>query len=115
MAKPDKVSDPDLREQLTRAHEQMRTGDATNAVHTLADAYLYMLAKKPMMLEQTVEMRPGRKMPLVMRWPMLGANLSLESVQAKAPQIEFIRERFSVSEAITYYEYTLDSAIAQGL
>ena len=50
-------------------------------------------------------------MPAVMRWPNLGANLKLDSVMAKKPEIEFIRDHFAVSEAITYYEYTLESAI----
>ncbi len=50
----------------------------------------------------------------VMRWPALGANLKLESIEAKQPEIEFIRDRFAVSEAIMYYEYTLESAINAG-
>ena len=50
-----------------------------------------------------------------MRWPALGANLALDSVLQKQPRIEFIRERFSVSEAITYYEYTLERAIHAGV
>jgi hypothetical protein len=115
MAKPDQVADQELRSQLEKAHQQMRSGDGTNAVRTLAAAYLYMLDKKPGMLDASVEPRPGRSMPLVMRWPALGANLSLQSVLDKKPKIEFIRDRFAVSEAITYYEYTLDSAINQGM
>jgi hypothetical protein len=115
MARPEQVSDRELRAQIEKAHAQLRKGDGTGAVRTLADAYLYILEKKPEMLEQTVEMRPGRSMPLVMRWPALGANLTLESVLAKKPRIDFVRERFAVSEAITYYEYTLEAAIAQKL
>ena len=65
--------------------------------------------------QQKLEMRPGFSIPAAMRWPALGANLSLASVTAKEPKIEFTREKFAVSEAITYYEYTLESAIAQGL
>ncbi len=47
-----------------------------------------------------------------MRWPRLGANLDLESVKAGKPVIEFERERFSTSEAIMYYEFTVDTAIS---
>jgi hypothetical protein len=115
MAKPDQVSDPDLRAKIEKAHQQMRSGDGTGAVHTLADAYLYIMEKKPEFLDKKLEMRPGFSIPAVMRWPALGANLSLASVTAKEPKIEFVRERFAVSEAITYYEYTLESAIAQEL
>ena len=115
MPKPEQVKDPDLRGKIETAHQQMRAGDGTGAVKTLADAYLLILAKKPEFLEQKLEMRPGFSIPAVMRWPALGANLTLASVTAKEPKIEFIRDRFAVSEAITYYEFTLEAAIAQGL
>ncbi len=49
-----------------------------------------------------------------MRWPALGANLSMASVRAGKPEIEFTRERFAVSEAMTYYQYALESAIEHG-
>jgi len=113
MPKPDQVNDPDLRAQIEKAYAAMRSGKGTEAVQVLSDAYLYLLNKYPEMLDETIEPRPGRKMPAVMRWPALGANLTLESVMQKKPHIEFIRERFAVSEAITYYEYTLESAIQQ--
>lgn len=114
MAKPEQVTDPDLRIQIESARTQMRSGDGTGAVRTLADAFLYMMRKKPEMLEAGTQMRFGQ-MPMVMRWPNLGANLSRESVMAKAPQIDFVRDHFAVSEAITYYEFTLETAVAQGL
>jgi hypothetical protein len=114
VAKPEQIANPELRALLERAHELMRTGKATEAVRAVTKAYLQLLTLKPELLDQTVEVLPGRRVPAVMRWPALGANLTLESVLAKQPQIEFVRERFSVSEAITYYEYALDSAVAQG-
>jgi hypothetical protein len=112
MARPEQVVDPDLRAMLETAHQQMRQGKASDAVKTLSTAYLELLKKHPEMLDETIEPLPGRRIPAVMRWPQLGANLTLESVAAKQPEIQFIRERFSTSEAITYYEYTLESAIA---
>ena len=115
MAKPDQVKNEELRGRIEAAFAQMREGDGSKAVRTLADAYLFLLELKPEMLTQTIEFRPGRKMSVVMRWPMLGANLKLESVRAGKPEIEFLRERFALSEAMTYYEFTLDSAVAQGV
>ncbi|HXH22219.1 MAG TPA: hypothetical protein VNN10_09325 [Dehalococcoidia bacterium] len=114
MARPDQIADPELRSQIEAARTQMRSGDGTAAVHTLVDAFLYMLRKRPELLEVGA---PGRfgQMPVIMRWPNLGANLSRESVMAKAPQIEFVRDHFAVSEAITYYEFTLETAVSQGL
>ncbi|MGH2633525.1 MAG: hypothetical protein ACRDG3_08955 [Tepidiformaceae bacterium] len=113
MPKPDQVVDPALRTKIEAAHQQMRAGDGTAAVKTLADAYLSMMEMKPSLLDEKVEMRPGVSIPLVMRWPALGANLLLASVHEKKPVIEFSRERFAISEAITYYEFTLESAIRE--
>ncbi len=114
MASPEQIEDPQLRERLEKARQEMRS-DPSAAVRTLAEAYVYVLGKRPEMLSETVELRPGLKMPVVMRWPALGANLTLASVRSGKPEVEFVRERFSVSEAITYYEFTLESAIARGL
>ena len=115
MPKHDQIKDDALRTQLAEAHQQMRTGKASDAVRTISDAYLALLAKRPEMMDETVELRPGRSMLAVMRWPMLGANLTLDSVMAKDPKIIFERDRFATSEAIVYYEFTVDSALAQGL
>jgi hypothetical protein len=39
----------------------------------------------------------------------------MESLREGTPKIEFKRDRFVMSEAITYYEFTVDTAIQQGL
>ena len=57
------------------------------------------------------KMRQGMQMPLLMRWPMLGANIKPGSVQAGQPEIEYIRDRFALSEATSYYEFALVTAI----
>ncbi len=109
----DRIADPELRSRLTAANDQLRAGRASDAVRSLADAFLWMLRTRPELLDATVPLRAGRSMPLVMRWPALGANLTLASVQAREPEIEFVRERFAMSEAMTYLEFVLDTAIAQ--
>lgn len=115
MTRLEKVIDPELRLRLEEAHSQLRTGKATDAVHTVSDAFLGMLAKKPELLEATVEVRAGMKMLVVMRWPALGANLPLDSVMSKEPRIEYTRDHFALSEAITYFEFAVDTAIQQGM
>ena len=50
---------------------------------------------------------------MLMRWPVLGANLAPDSVKAGEPRIDYVRERFALSEAITYYEFTVDTALAE--
>jgi hypothetical protein len=115
MQKLDKIKDEDLRSRLTEAHQQLRANKPTDAVRSLADTFLWMVKAKPDLLEQSVAARAGRRMPLIMRWPALGANLSRESVEAKDPKIEFVRDHFAMSEAITYFEFTVDTAISQDM
>lgn len=115
MQKLDKIADEELRTRLAEAHKQLRAHQPTDAVRSLADTFLWMLKAQPDLLDQSVAVRAGRRMPLIMRWPALGANLSRESVEARDPKIEFIRDHFAMSEAITYYEFTIDTAIDQGM
>ena len=110
MPKPSDVVDEGLREQVQGAFDQMRAGDGTSAVKALAAAYLAFLDLKPELKTATMAL-PARTIPCVMRWPALGANMNLESAKAGAPEIEFVRDRFSVSEAMTYYQYLLDEII----
>lgn len=114
MPTPKDINDAGLRAQVENAFSQMRSGKGTDAVRTLADAYLHLLQMHPEMLDEKVAIR-NRQIPRVMRWPALGANLTLESVTDGQPQIEFVRERFSVSEAMTYYQFLLDEALAKGV
>ena len=114
MAKLETIKDEELRTRLEEAHQLLRQNKPTDAVKELSEIFIGMLDTYPEVLEATVPMR-GMKMPIVMRWPMLGANLVPDSVREKQPRIEFVREKFAISEAITYYEFTVDTAIQQGL
>jgi hypothetical protein len=58
-----------------------------------------MLNKTPEFMDEQSEPRPGFKMFPGMRWPMLGAVLTLESVRAKQPVIDFKRDHFAINEA----------------
>ena len=111
--KLDRVRDEALRARLTEANQHLRHQQPTDAVRAVSDAFLSMLCQRPELLRKSVQMRNGLTIPLVMRWPMLGANLVPESVEAGTPRIDFVRDRFVLSEAITYYEFTVDTAIAE--
>ena len=111
MAKPDQVQDERLRGMFTDAFAHMRGGRPTDAVRTVVGAFSYLLELKPNLISAKVTMRQGMQMPLLMRWPMLGANFKAGSVQAGKPEIEYVREKFALSEAITYYEFALETAI----
>ncbi len=109
MARRDAIQNEELRKLVTESYDYMREGNGTEAVRVLARTYLRLLELKPELLEKKVTMRAGREFPLVMRFPALGANLKMESVRAGKPEIEFVRERFAVSEAMTYFEYVVDT------
>ena len=110
MPKPEQINDEKLRAMVTDAFQNLRSGDPTQAVHQLSDAIMYLLELKPELKDAKVPMRRGQ-MPFLTRWPQLGANWKAGSLQAGDPEIEFIREKFALSEAITYYEFTLETAI----
>ena len=117
MAKHDAVVDEALRSSFDSAFGSLRSGSPTDAVRVLADTFLGMLRDHPSLLTETVA--GGRvgaaRVPLVARWPALGANLVPGSVRDGAPAIEFVRDRFAMSEALTYYEFTVDVALSHSL
>ncbi len=112
MARPAEIVDEDLRALLSRANELIGEARATDVVHKCVEAYLRLLDLHPKLLDARIELRPGHDIPAVMRWPALGANLTRESVLAGAPSINYVRQDFSLSEAITYYEYTLEAILS---
>jgi len=101
MAQPSDLKHPELRAIFTDAHRALREGDPTGAVHRCADAFLLLASAYPAVLQIPAGMR-------IHPFPRLGANLVLGD--GVAPAVEYSRERFSLSEAITYYEYTLGAA-----
>jgi hypothetical protein len=110
MAKAGDVQNPELRSEMETAFAAMRAGKGADAVRACAEAYLRFLELHPEAKEEKIALR-GRDMFRVMRWPALGANMSLDSVRAGKPEIEFERDRFSVSEAMTYYQFVLDEIL----
>ena len=110
MPKHDKIQNEELRGLIAGAYTSMRAGQGGDAVRVLSQAYLRLLELKPELLGKRVTMGRG-SMLAALRWPMLGANLKWESLRTGKPEIEIVRESFAVSEAMTYYEYTVQTAI----
>ena len=111
MARPDDIQDEALRDLVQNGYECMRNRKAPEAVRAFSDAFLILLELRPGLITKKIEFRVGREMPFLMRWPALGANLKPGSVRAGKPEIEFVRDRFAISEAMTYYEFVLETAI----
>ncbi|MCY3859414.1 MAG: hypothetical protein OXG25_10965 [Gammaproteobacteria bacterium] len=115
MARPDQVQDEELRELFVDAQGSMRTGQANDAVKTVVKALHRLLELKPELTTEELEPRPGWKMPFLTRWPQLGANFVEGSLAKHEPEIEFVKDNFALSEAITYYEFTIETAIKRGV
>ncbi len=111
MPKHDRIEHEELRKLVDEAYQAMRKGDGTAAVHKLCESFRRLAQIKPEYGQRSVQMR-ARRMPAALRWPALGANLKPESVRAGDFEFEFTRERFAVSEAMTYYEFTVDTALS---
>ena len=113
MARQDQINDTQLRELIDAAHGLMRRNQPTDAMRGLVAALYRLLELKPELAAEQLEPRPGWKMPFLSRWPQYGANWKEGSLAAGKPEIEFIRDRFALSEAITCYEFLLDTAIGR--
>jgi hypothetical protein len=105
MARYDGVQDEGVRSLLERATNQMRGGDPSAAVHACCDAFLRLIELHPDLFEENL---PADEKIHHQQFPRFGARL--ESVDGQ-PSIEFDRERFSMGEAITYLDFTTDTAL----
>jgi hypothetical protein len=116
----EQIQDAELRELMRQAEARLDEGDNTGCVRLCADAYLTLLERQPQVLEglrkvlATPRVKAGidngtlRFAPLL--FPRLAAKLQLpnEGVADAKPSIRFDRETVSFSEAIQYYEFTLN-------
>lgn len=105
--KTDKIQDESLRRSMQEAQAALKTGDFKRVVELSADAYIELLRRKPEMLQGADQFRN------VLFFPRLGAHLQLNS--QGQPEMIWDREKFIFSEAITYYEYAVDSLIRMGV
>jgi hypothetical protein len=105
--KLDQIQDAALRESLTQAHASLRNGEYKDVVQRSADAYLDLLRRKPDLLEGMI----GRMR--VMMFPRLGARL--ERAGEEPPRLEWDRETFAFSEAVTYFEFAVDQLVREGI
>ena len=105
--KVDRIKDAKLRESLAQAHASLRSGDYRDVVQRSADAYIELLRRKPELLEGLM----GRMR--VMFFPRLGARMERDG--DKPPSVEWDRETFAFSEAVTYFEFAVDQLVREGL
>src|SRR5712692_9558568 len=106
-SKLDRIKDEALRLSLADAQASLRSGHFGDVVHRSSDAYVEMLKRNPELLKGPLGMRR------IMFFPRLGARLVQE--QDGSPTVIYDRDTFIFSEAITYFEFAVDSLVKEGL
>ena len=117
------VLEPRLRELLVAAESALDDGDYTGSVQASVDAYRRLIEVRPDMivaprfahrfaapqLGQASGGIGGQSMAAPRPWPSdHGVQFSMAGDK---PELTFAKERFTLSEAATYFEYTLDMAL----
>lgn len=105
MARYDDVQDNGVRALLEQATNDMRGGDPSAAVRACCDAFALLMDQHDGLFEENL---PADEKIHHQQFPRFGVRL--ESVDGK-PAFEFDRETFSMGEAITYLDFTTDTAL----
>lgn len=119
MARPTDLIDPVIRIALLEAEEALDTGDYLRTVRKCVEVYSRIAEQRPeMILRPPQELMPlpraravreGRRNALL-PWPVrLGVSIRFD--EHEKPCLTFNKEEFSLSEAASYFEYTLDVAM----
>ena len=119
MAKPTDLTDTFVQTALVEAEQALDTGDYLRTVRKCVEVYSRIVEQRPemvlrppqelMALPRARSVREGRRNALL-PWPVrLGVGLSFD--EHEKPHLVFEKEEFSMSEAATYFEYTLDFAM----
>jgi hypothetical protein len=119
MAKPTDLIDPFLQTMLVEAEQALDNGDYLRTVRRCVEVYRCIAEQRPdlilrppnplMPLPSARSVREARRNAL-QPWPVrLGVGISFD--EHGKPHLTFEREEFSLSEAASYFEYTLDVAL----
>jgi hypothetical protein len=116
---PTELTDPFCRTALLEAEQALDAGDYLGTVRKCVEVYSRIAAQRPEMvlrppnplmpLPRAQAVREARR-NVLQPWPVrLGVGLSFD--EHDKPHLIFQKEEFSMSEAASYFEYTLDFAL----
>jgi hypothetical protein len=119
MARPTDITDPFVQTALVEAEKALDAGDYLQTVRKCVEIYSRIAEQQPEMilkppnqlmpLPKARSVREGRRNALL-PWPVrLGVSISFD--EHNKPLLTFEKEEFSLSEAASYFEYTLDVAM----
>ncbi len=103
MSRPDDIQAADFRTAIEEADRLLNEGDYTSAARRCAETYIQLLLERPDLLPDISAPGglPGRSRAM---WPRTG-GISLTVDGDRKPALNFQKERFSFSEAATYFEF----------
>jgi hypothetical protein len=129
MPKPADIRDPAFRSALEEAERLLDDGDYSGAARTCAETYLRLLDRHPELLPPAdlPDMQPSNPegQPRVAEgprglagfdsarafrrkwWPVTGA-INVVVGPDRTPQLKYVKERVSLSEATGYFEFLLE-------
>ena len=85
---------------------KVETGE--NQQPRAVEALLMLMQKQPDLIQ--LERAPGTPVRKGYVWPTLGVKV--ETGENQQPRAVYARDQFSTAEAITFYEFAVDSAVA---
>ena len=117
--KPTDLVDPFFRTALVEAEQALDAGDYLQTVRKCVEVYSRIVEQRPdmvlkppsqlMPLPKARSVREGRRNALL-PWPVrLGVGINFD--ENDKPHLIFEKEEFSMSEAASYFEFTLDVAM----
>lgn len=110
MAKPEQVQDEGFRNLLLQARSDFLDRNGTASVQSSVEALTRLMQQQPDLIQ--LKRTPGVAVRVGRVWPNLGVKVEQGEGQVRAV---YERERYSLAEAITFYEFALESLIAAKL
>jgi hypothetical protein len=108
VAKPSQVQDPALRGLVEEARSAYLDNNNRESIEKSVAAFMELLRRQPDFLTAGPFAKNDRRV-----WPPLGVALAVQP--GEPPEAVYQRDRYSNPDAITYYEYVLDSIVAAAL
>lgn len=112
MATLEQITDEGLKAVMQEAHAALRAGDFRGCIEKSCSAYTEYLSRNAKLQEtEAAAVSIPASARRTFGWPQLGVRLVIE--EGQRPRTEFEKQRYSFSDAISYYEYILDRLAAR--
>lgn len=103
MARTQDLTDAEDRRSMEEAEQLLNEGRYREVVEKSTERYLQLVRRRPDIL------RPTAPLLFASMFPQLGVRL--EGAEGEEPRLVWDKERFSMAEATTYFEFALDQLV----